>query len=172
MPANDPTNNANFSLSDAEAKALGLLAGNTAGLDGFVGFSSTAAFTFDPNHRAVVGKYDFFGVAEHEISEVMGRFGLGQNGAASGRYAPIDLFRYSSPGMLDLVPANGAYFSINGGTTAINTFNGTGGGDLSDWAGLTIDSYNVGPHRGSEKRHFSRRHDRDGCHRLRPVVAG
>jgi hypothetical protein len=150
LPANDPTNNANFSLSNAEAKALGLLAGNAAGLDGFVGFSSTAAFTFDPSNRAVVGKYDFFGVAEHEISEVMGRFGLGQNGAASGRYGPIDLFRYSSPGVLDLVPANGAYFSINGGTTAINTFNGTGGGDLSDWAGLTIDSYNVGPTVGAK----------------------
>jgi hypothetical protein len=145
LPANDPTNNANFSLANAEAKALGLLAGNAAGIDGFVGFSSTAAFTFDPNNRAVAGKYDFIGVAEHEISEVMGRFGLGQNGAASGRYGPIDLFRYSSPGVLDLVPANGAYFSINGGTTVINTFNGTGGGDLSDWAGTTIDSYNVGP---------------------------
>ena len=151
LPVTDPTNNANanFSLANAEAKALGLLAGNAAGIDGFVGFSSTAAFTFDPNHRAVAGKYDFIGVAEHEISEVMGRFGLGQNGAASGRYGPIDLFRYSSPGVLDLVPANGAYFSINGGATAINTFNGTGSGDLSDWAGATIDSYDVGPTVGS-----------------------
>src|SRR5207249_4240575 len=37
---------------------------------------------------------------------------------------------------------NGAYFSTDGGATVINTFNGTGGGDLSNWAGLTVDPYN------------------------------
>jgi hypothetical protein len=26
------------------------------------------SFTFDPNNRAVPGKYDFIGIAEHEIS--------------------------------------------------------------------------------------------------------
>jgi hypothetical protein len=143
IPTTDPTNGATFKLSRANSRALGFMAGNGAGLDGSVGFDSTAAFTFDPNNRAVAGKVDFIGIAEHEISEVMGRFGLGQNGAPSGRYSPIDFFRYSSHGMLDLVPANGAYFSINDGTTVINTFNGTGGGDLSDWAGATPDSYNA-----------------------------
>jgi hypothetical protein len=145
MPAADPTGGANFVMARAEAKAMGLLAGNAQGIDGYVGFSSTAAFTFDPNNRATAGKYDFIGVAEHEISETMGRFGLGQNGVSSGRYGPIDLFRYLSHGVLDLMRANGAYFSIDGGTTTINTFNGTSGGDLSDWAGATIDSYNAGP---------------------------
>lgn len=150
MPATDPTGGAIFTMSNAEGKALGLVAANAPGIDGYVGFNSTAAFTFDPNNRAVPNQYDFIGVAEHEISEVMGRFGLGQNGAASGRYSPIDLFRYSSPGVLDLVPANGAYFSIDGGTTVINTFNGTAGGDLSDWAGATVDSYNAGPTIGAQ----------------------
>ena len=42
----------------------------------------------------------------------------------------------------DLTPTNGAYFSIDGGNTVINTFNGTGGGDLSDWSGNTIDAFN------------------------------
>ena len=150
MPATDPTNGATFKLSRANSRALGFMPGNGAGLDGSVGFDSTAPFTFDPNNRAVAGKIDFIGVAEHEISEVMGRYGLGQNGASSGRYSPIDFFRYSSPGALDLVPENGAYFSINGGTTVINTFNGTGGGDLSDWAGATIDSYNASLATGEE----------------------
>ena len=145
MPATDPTGGAIFTMSNAEGKALGLVSANAPGIDGYVGFNSTAAFTFDPNNRAVPNEYDFIGVAEHEISEVLGRFGLGQNGAASGRYSPIDLFRYSSPGVLDLVPANGAYFSIDGGTTVINTFNGTAGGDLSDWAGATVDSFNESP---------------------------
>jgi hypothetical protein len=143
LPSADPTGGASFVMSGAEARALGLLAGNAPGIDGWVGFRNTAPYTFDPNNRAVAGEYDFIGLASHEITEIMGRYGLGQNGASSGRYSPIDLFRYSSPGVLDLVPANNAYFSIDGGATAINVFNGTGGGDLSDWKGLTTDSYNA-----------------------------
>jgi hypothetical protein len=80
----------------------------------------------------------------------MGRYGLGQNGASSGRYSPIDLFRYTSPGVLDVAPENGDYFSINGGTTPINIFNGTSGGDLSDWSGATLDSYNAFLTRGAK----------------------
>ena len=98
----------------------------------------------------MAGENDFIGAAEHEISEVMGRYGLGQNGRKSGRYSPIDFFRYTSPGALDLAPAYGAYFSIDGGTTAINTFNGPNGGDLSDWSGATVDSYNTGTNLGNE----------------------
>ena len=143
LPVVDPYGGTKFVMSNAEAKALGLLAGNATGVDGYVGFNSTASWTFDPNNRAVAGAYDFIGIAEHEITEVMGRYGLGQNGASSGRYSPIDLFRYSSPGALDLTPANGAYFSIDGGNTLINTFNGTGGGDLSDWKGNTTDAFNA-----------------------------
>jgi hypothetical protein len=143
LPAGDPYGDTKFVMANAEAKALGLLAGNATGIDGFVGFSSTAAFTYDPNNRAVAGKFDFIGTALHEITEVMGRYGLSQNGASSGRYSPIDLFRYTSPGNLALNPVNGTYFSIDGGNTTINTFNGTGGGDLSDWSGATADSFNA-----------------------------
>jgi len=145
LPASDPTGGAPYLIAHAEAKALGLFPANSLALDGYVGFSTTASFTFDPNNRAVSGKYDFVGVAEHEISEVMGRYGMGQNSGLLGRYSPIDDFRYASPGTLDLVPMNGAYFSIDGGITVINTFNGPGGGDLGDWLGTTIDSYNAGP---------------------------
>jgi hypothetical protein len=141
LPASYPVVRAPFVMANAEAKALGLLAGNASGVDGYVGFNKTASYTYDPNNRAVPGEYDFIGLASHEITEVMGRYGLGQNGASSGVYSPIDLFRYLSPGTLDTVPSNGAYFSIDGGTTSINTYNGTGGGDLSDWAGATYDSY-------------------------------
>jgi hypothetical protein len=142
LPAIDPYGGTKFVMSNAEAKALGLLAGNASGIDGYVGFFTAATYTFDPNNRTVAGAYDFIGLAEHEISEVMGRYGLGQNGASSGRYSPIDLFRFTSAGVLDLTPENGDYFSIDNGNTAINTYNGTGGGDLSDWAGNTLDSYN------------------------------
>jgi hypothetical protein len=150
LPSTYPVSGVPFVMSDAEAKALGLRAGNAPGVDGFVGFLNTAPYTFDPNNRAVAGEFDFIGLAEHEIGEVMGRYGLGQNGASSGRYSPIDLFRYTSPGVLDVAPENGDYFSINGGTTPINIFNGTGGGDLSDWSGATLDSYNAFLTRGAE----------------------
>jgi hypothetical protein len=144
LPATDPlTGSNNFVMSNAEAKALGLLAGNATGIDGWVGFDSAASWTFDPNNRAVPGEDDFIGIALHEISEVMGRYGLGQNGAASGRFSPIDLYRWTSPGIRDTSPENGDYFSIDNGTTNINTYNGPNGGDLSDWAGNTIDSYNA-----------------------------
>jgi hypothetical protein len=145
LPASDPTGGAPFLMAHAEAKALGLFPANSPAIDGFVGFGTTASFTFDPNNRAVAGKYDFIGVAEHEISEIMGRYGMGQNSGQLGHYSPIDDFRYASPGTLDLAPMNGATFSIDGGITVINTFNGPGGGDLSDWLGTTIDSYNTGP---------------------------
>jgi len=143
LPANYPVSNASFVMSDAEAKALGLLSGSATGIDGYIGFDSKASYTFDPNNRAVAGEYDVTGLAEHEVSEVMGRYGLGQNGASSGRYSPIDLFRYTSAGVLDTVRENGDYFSINNGVSNINTYNGTGGGDLSDWSGRTLDSYNA-----------------------------
>jgi hypothetical protein len=73
----------------------------------------------------------------------MGRFGIGQAGTGVGQYGALDLFRYTSPGVLVLVPTNGAYCSIDSGTTVINIFNGTGSGDLSDWSGATFDSYNA-----------------------------
>jgi hypothetical protein len=148
LPAVDPYGGTKFVMSNGEAKALGLLAGNAAGTDGFVGFNSAATWTFDPNNRAVTGKVDFIGVALHEITEVMGRYGLTQNGAANGRYSPIDLFRYTSAGNLALTPVNGTYFSIDAGTTPIHTFNGTGGGDLSDWSGATNDSFNASSNSG------------------------
>jgi PEP-CTERM motif len=145
LPSADPTPGKNFAMSNAEAKALGLLAGNAAGIDGWVGFDKNSTYTFDPNNRSVAGAYDFFGLADHEITEVMGRYGFAQNGGG-GRDSPIDLFRYSGAGTLDLSPAFGGlanYLSIDGGLTSINTFNTTCCGDLSDWAGATIDPFNA-----------------------------
>jgi hypothetical protein len=98
LPATDPTGGAHFTLTNAQAKALGLLGANLKGLDGAVGFDSSAAYTFDPNNRGVPGGYDFLGVASHEITEVMGRYGLGENGFPTDHYSPLDLFRYTSPG--------------------------------------------------------------------------
>jgi hypothetical protein len=145
LPAADPTPGVNFAMSNAEAKALGLLAANAAGVDGYVGFNSSAAFFFDPTLGATAGQYDFVALASHEITEVMGRYGFGQNGGG-GRDSPIDLFRYlTSNGQRNLAPARGIanYFSIDGGTTPINSYNVAASGDLSDWAGASLDAYNA-----------------------------
>jgi hypothetical protein len=140
------SNSSTFAMSNAEAKALGLLAGNATGTDGFVGFNSSASYTFDPNSRAVPGEWDFLGIAAHELTEVMGRYGWGQNGSGS-RQSPIDLFRFSAPGVRNLQPTFGGpldFFSINGGVTNINTFNTTCvGADLADWIGPPSDSFNT-----------------------------
>ncbi len=144
LPATDLYGGTKFTMSSAQGKALGLISGNSAAIDGYVGFNSASAFTFDPANRAVPAKIDFIALAEHEITEVMGRFGLTQNGASSGRYSPIDLFRYLSPDTLDIVPASHTYFSIDGGQTVINRFNVINNGDLSDWQGFTADAFNVG----------------------------
>jgi hypothetical protein len=56
-----------------------------------------------------------------------------------------------APENFDLNPENGSYFSIDSGNTNINTFNGTGGGDLSDWLGLTPDAFNHSLSRGFEE---------------------
>jgi PEP-CTERM motif-containing protein len=143
LPASSPTAT-NFVMSRAEVKSLGLLPVVAAGIDGWVGFNSSVLYSFDPNNRAVPGEYDFFAVASHEISEVMGRYGFGQNGSG-GADSPIDLFRYASPTNRQLSPtfSGSNYFSIDGGTTVINTFNTTCCGDLSDWSGQSPDTYNA-----------------------------
>ena len=52
LPAVDPTGSATFVMANAEAKALGLMPANATGIDGYVGFSSTAAYTFDTTNRS------------------------------------------------------------------------------------------------------------------------
>jgi sugar lactone lactonase YvrE len=137
LPLADPTNGGNFIMPSAQLKALGLQASIT-GVplgtpDGYFVFN-TSSYTLDPNNRAVPGEFDFIGVAEHEMTHIMGRlFGLGGS-ATSGYIYPYDLFRYSSPGVPQLSLPNPAsdysYFSINGGVTNLKTF---GGPDAADW---------------------------------------
>ena len=82
------------------------------------------------------------GIAEHELSEVMGRTSSLGSIDGANEYTPLDLFRYSSPGARDLTPGTG-YFSINNGTTKLGTYNNpSNGGDAGDWASiLSGDSY-------------------------------
>jgi hypothetical protein len=128
LPATDPTHGGALVVSLAEAAALGL-PGGSGGVDGSVGFSSTAPFTYDPAHRAVPGTFDFIGVVEHEITEVLGRMSM----LGSNMYSLLDLFRYSAPGVHSLSPNQVAYFSTDGGQTKLDNFNASAGDDLGDW---------------------------------------
>jgi len=113
---------------------------------GFHGTDSVPAinivYAFNPTNRAVPGAYDFIGVAEHEISEVMGR-SYGLNYGNEG-YLPNDLFRFSAPGVrsLDYSDTN-AYFSVNNGLTELEPFFPYfGEGDVQDWnPGAAPDSF-------------------------------
>ena len=140
LPATDPTGSGHsYALTTAQAEALGLSVGFTPPYDDFVELGSGYSWTFDPNNRAVPGEFDAIGALEHEISEgVFGRVGsLGSASAGfgSGIYTPLDLFRYSAPGIHDYSnPGANDYFSIDG-THLLTEFNNHNqyGGDVSDW---------------------------------------
>ena len=142
LPATSPMGTANFIIANAEAKALGLSVGIAGVNDGYVGLSSAYAMSFDPANRAVAGSYDAIGVLEHEITEVMGR--TSSLGTYAGMYEPLDLFRYTSAGVRDLVPGAGS-FAVDG-TTLLQSYNASASaGDLGDWAAsVTGDSFGNG----------------------------
>jgi hypothetical protein len=140
LPSSSPFGDtlADFYVPFAELSAL---TGNTINqVDGDVGLSSSASFTYDPNNRAVSGAYDAIGALEHEISEVMGRIAYyPPNG-----YSALDLFRYSSSRTIASNDGS-AGFSIDGGQTILAQFNNGGnGGDAGDWStAVPADSYDA-----------------------------
>ena len=62
----------NLRLTNANAKAIGLLGANNAASDASITFSSNFAFDFDPTNGIGAGLIDFVGVAIHELGHAMG----------------------------------------------------------------------------------------------------
>jgi hypothetical protein len=144
LPATNPAPTNNYWLSTADAKALGL--DNYGGSDGAVTFSNAVSYTYDPNNRGVAGEYDFIGVAEHEISEVMGRIpGLGSDYGNGASYDLNDLYRFTNGVRnftVDQSDPPGVYLSINGGSTNVVNFYSQGD-DNDDYRGDNpTDPYN------------------------------
>jgi hypothetical protein len=126
------------------------VAASTALIDGFIGFgtlggsgNSWNTASSGPNSGTgtgtTSGHIDLQSVAQHEISEVMGRIEMqGQvlNGAPT--YTALDLFNFKSSGVLEL-SGGGGYFSTDDGLHNLGTFNNssTYGGDIADWASYT-----------------------------------
>jgi len=135
LPASGP-NGGHYWVSTAESKALGLMGPNAA-LDGYIGFSSTLGiFDYDTSDGVSAGKYDFFAVVAHEVSEVMGRQLLvgGTIGGTTNGYEPLDLFHFSAPTVHSYTGTQAGYFSVDNGTTNLDNFNTNSGGDFGDWA--------------------------------------
>jgi FG-GAP-like repeat len=138
LPVSDPTGNGNWWTSTAEAKAIGLMGASSA-TDGFVGFARQGVnWTFNTTNGGPVapGTYDFFAVAAHEITEVLGRALLvgGTLGNVSPSYEPLDLFHFSSSGQRTFSGTTPGYFSPDGGATNLDNFNTNPNGDFGDWA--------------------------------------
>jgi hypothetical protein len=142
-PYLDNNNNADnqfVDMSRAEAKALGLISPTSTADDGDITFSSNFQFDFDPSNGIDPGKYDFVGVATHEIGHLLGFVSTVDDWDFCGASASncggalsenqdtpsvLDLFRYSVDPlgagtgtiMDQSADARPKYFSIDGGAT-------------------------------------------------------
>ncbi len=147
LPAGDPSGGAGFIVANAILKAWGLPpAGGTVvdgqAIDGFVGFGSGINFDYSTTGAVGAGQVQFAASALHEVTHALGRVSALNPGNTAGQQLdPLDLFQYSAPGVLQTVPAQPSYFSIDGGQTHLGDFDTTG--DASDWAqGHAPDAFN------------------------------
>ena len=141
LPTYDPTNGHGVLVTYPQVKALGLqIDGSFPAVDGVVGISSTASLYYGTSGTPAAGQYDLVSTLEHEISEEMGRLAY----ATPTPMSVLDLYRYSSQGSLMPQDTLGGYFSINGGQSGLQTFNGDPNGDIADWAyGASPDAFDA-----------------------------
>jgi hypothetical protein len=146
LPVVDPTGGGSWFVPLPEARVLGIYPSSNSVVDGQVGFATNVNYTFDPNNRSVPGRYDFIGVAQHELTEILGRANAGLDSGGLG-YLPYDLFRFTNSGVrsLTIASATNAYFSVDNGVTALKFFYSNHlSGDIQDWKSSAIpDSFDA-----------------------------
>ncbi len=125
LPTSNPFGSLTYDVSAAQLKVFGVVPANGTELDGDVGFSTDWPSS------------DLLAAALHELTHAMGR-NSGWGSAADGHdVTPMDLTRYSAPGVLvcngsTATTAHLQYFSVDGGTTALADYSDTS--DYGDWA--------------------------------------
>jgi hypothetical protein len=128
LPFADLTGGGLFWLTPAQARAMGLPAGSAGEFDGTTTFSDDVIFDFDRSNGISFNEFDFFAVAVHEFTHIMGR--IADN---LSNYA-LDLFHFADVGVRTLEwggPTSG-FFSIDLGRTNLNNFSPVQ--TFSDWA--------------------------------------
>lgn len=161
-------NNLYLGLTSANAKAMGFaIPTSVSAPDASIVFAN--AYAGDFSYSRVGGtpsnKIDFITVAEHEIGHALG-FTSGvddidycmapRSGSACGIsnsasrfendwwYEPLDLFRYSAPGVADVRVGGTPYFSVDGGVTNLADFStGTEHGNGWQASHFTPDQLNL-----------------------------
>ena len=139
LPSVDPTNGTGSAVSGSLAQILGFAPASD-DIDDTGTLNSRLPWTY---------RADAMGVLEHELTEgLMGRIGgLGLTSERS--WGPLDLFRYSSPGVRDYSGGtNGqpAYFSVDGKALLVKFHNAFSNGrfdgqDFGDWDGTKGDAF-------------------------------
>jgi hypothetical protein len=98
------------------------------------------SFSFTPCSTPA-GQFDFFGTAEHEMSEELGRITFLACCPPPHLFTNC-IFRFSAPGVrCDKAKGAGGkcvYLSVNNGTTSLVKFNGLTSGDLDDYKGCRL----------------------------------
>jgi hypothetical protein len=154
--SNPINSNANIGVKSPNGRALGI---NTPE-EPFGGSCPTSSFTgsgcigLNVTLANSLGTGILFAVVEHEIDEVLGLGSALQGATTPTGTVPFteDLFRWASAGTRSFAtnastttPCAGgtpaAFFSIDGGTTDLDTFNNcNNGGDYGDWITHTPSS--------------------------------
>ena len=123
-------NNTTIRMSNANAKALGLLAANNAALDASITFSSNFNFDYDPANGITAGSYDFVGIATHEI------------GHALGFISGVDILDINSPqGVSTFFPDNAFTFVSTLDLYRFSAASIAAGARVIDWTADTRDKY-------------------------------